>query len=82
MCLLNHLFLEIAYSARIFTVEEELMFAGHPILRACSVLHEKMTPNSKESEFTLNLPAKSVFIQTVNQDGYYVATMDQGSPEL
>ncbi|TCZ67749.1 PhzF family phenazine biosynthesis protein, partial [Paenibacillus albiflavus] len=30
------------FRARIFTVEEELDFAGHPILGAVSIIHEEL----------------------------------------
>ncbi|MFA9466639.1 MAG: PhzF family phenazine biosynthesis protein [Velocimicrobium sp.] len=33
---------EKRFRARIFTVEEELDFAGHPILGAVSTIHEKL----------------------------------------
>src|SRR5512138_2272146 len=33
-------------SARVFTVEEELPFAGHPVLGAAAVLHRTQAPDA------------------------------------
>ena len=34
-------------AARVFTVDEELPFAGHPVLGAAAVLHRTQAPNSR-----------------------------------
>lgn len=68
--------------AQIFTMEEELPFAGHPVLGAACVLHERL-PNRREHEaWTLDLAAGSVQVSTIHHDGWYEATMDQGRPEF
>lgn len=44
------------YHARIFTMEEELGFAGHPVLRAASVLHYLHARNQTDADWSLILP--------------------------
>src|SRR5262249_55617235 len=43
-------------AARVFTVEEELPFAGHPVLGAAAVLHRTQAPQSEVCTWTLRLP--------------------------
>src|SRR5215217_7861153 len=44
-----------AFSARVFTMEEELPFAGHPAIGAAAVLHEQA--GGTEHSWRLQLPA-------------------------
>jgi PhzF family phenazine biosynthesis protein len=37
---------------RIFTVEEELPFAGHPIVGAAAALHERFAPGTDRHDWT------------------------------
>src|SRR6185312_2069682 len=41
------------FGARVFTVEEELPFAGHPALGAGAVVHEMHAPGSDMATFLL-----------------------------
>jgi PhzF family phenazine biosynthesis protein len=66
------------YSARIFTLEEELPFAGHPVLGAAATLHFLHTRDQHLSTWILNLPAKPVTVTTERREYGYAATMDQG----
>ena len=66
--------------ASIFTMEEELDFAGHPVLGAACVLHEQMAENHQQAEWLFHLKAGIVAVTTRRQEGYYTATMDQGIP--
>jgi len=68
--------------ARIFTMEEELAFAGHPILGAASVLHEKRSPESRTASWTIKLPQKTVLTTTTREKSWYRAEMDQGTAEF
>ena len=63
-------------SARIFTLEEELPFAGHPILGAAALLHH-LQGQTTEAEWTLELAAKSVRLLTRRQARGFYAQMDQ-----
>lgn len=69
------------YAARIFTVEEELPFAGHPILGAAALLHH-LHRSAATAEWTLQLPAKSVRLKTRRQGAGFYAEMDQGQAEF
>ncbi len=69
------------YSARVFTVEEELPFAGHPLLGAAALLHHLHCPVAS-AEWTLQLAAKSVQLRTRRQGQGFYAEMDQGLAEF
>lgn len=66
--------------ASIFTMEEELDFAGHPVLGAACVLHEHMAENRQQAQWLFQLRASTVAVTTQRQEGWYTATMDQGKP--
>jgi PhzF family phenazine biosynthesis protein len=71
--------------ARVFTMEEELPFAGHPVLGAACVLHERLyyVGDAGEREaWTLELPVGPVQVSTIRREGWYEATMDQGQPQF
>lgn len=65
--------------ARIFTVEEELPFAGHPVLGAAAVLHRTQTPDADEGAWVLRLPGGEVKVTTRKLRGYFRAEMNQGA---
>lgn len=70
--------------ARVFTMEEELPFAGHPVMGAACVLHERLASGHERGHeraaWTLDLAAGPVRVSTVRRDGWYEATMSQGRP--
>ena len=66
--------------ARVFTVEEELGFAGHPVLGAAAVLHQVVTPGADESTWVLRLPVGLVPVITRQVGNHIVAEMNQGQP--
>ncbi|PTS85297.1 PhzF family phenazine biosynthesis protein [Pseudomonas sp. HMWF032] len=70
-----------AQGARIFTMEEELPFAGHPILGAAALLHH-LQSDYTHAEWTLQLAAKSVRLLTRRQERGFYAQMDQGAAEF
>lgn len=53
-----------AFGARIFTLEEELPFAGHPLLGAAALLHH-LRGGDNEQHWTLHLASKSVALRSV-----------------
>jgi PhzF family phenazine biosynthesis protein len=69
--------------ARIFTPEEELAFAGHPVLGAAAVLHaESGRPDSARQEWTFRVGGRPLAVTTAARDGGVVwAEMDQGPAE-
>ena len=68
--------------ARVFTVEEELPFAGHPVLGAAAVLHRTETPDASASAWTLTLPSGDIPVTTKKTGNSYVAEMNQGAAVL
>ena len=61
-------------------MEEELDFAGHPILGAACVLHEQIKNEEQIGKWVLELRAKTVSITTLKKEKSYLATMEQGEP--
>ena len=66
------------FEANVFTMEEELEFAGHPSLGAAALLHELSKPADDEAEWVLAFPAKKVAVVTKRKPFGYEATMNQG----
>ena len=66
------------FRASIFTMEEELDFAGHPIIGAAAVLHDKYSPGKKENNWIFQLNNKTVSVSTIKQETCYSASMNQG----
>jgi trans-2,3-dihydro-3-hydroxyanthranilate isomerase len=69
-------------AARVFTVDEELPFAGHPVLGAAAVLHRTQAPHSDACTWTLRLPYGPVPVSTRKQNDHYLCEMNQGIPIL
>lgn len=66
------------FSARIFTLEEELPFAGHPLLGAAALLHH-LHARTDSATWRLRLGERDVPLTTRRQaGGGYHAEMDQG----
>ena len=71
------------FRARIFTMEEELDFAGHPVLGAAAVLHEKLgVTDRRREEWQFQLNAKTVDVTTIKDGDSFFVTMEQGTPEF
>ena len=64
------------YSARVFTMEEELPFAGHPAIGAAAVLHERS--GGRVYECRLLLPAGHVALKSRRHGKHYTVNMNQG----
>lgn len=73
---------ENKFRARIFTVEEELDFAGHPILGAAATIHEKLFKDEEGKIIIFELNKKVVTTKSIKRDGCYEAEMNQGKPEF
>jgi trans-2,3-dihydro-3-hydroxyanthranilate isomerase len=67
-------------AARVFTVDEELPFAGHPVLGAASVLHRTQAPHAEACSWTLRLPYGPVPVSTRKRNDHYLCEMNQGIP--
>jgi len=70
------------FRAFIFTMEEELGFAGHPVIGAAAVIHDLYSKEKDQNTWTIQLNAKSVVVKTVRYDSYYSAQMNQGKAEF
>ncbi len=62
----------------IFTVEEELKFAGHPILGAAAIVHREYFTREDEKKITFILKDKMVTTVSKVCSSYYEVTMNQG----
>lgn len=69
------------YRVKIFTMEEELNFAGHPLIGAAFHLHEEYGTDTSH-EWKLLLNKKEVTIKSSFSNGVFTAEMDQGKPEF
>ncbi len=72
---------EQGFRARIFTEQEELDFAGHPLLGLCMHLHEKYALGDT-ADWQVQLNQKTVCLKSDARDGKFLASMDQGKAEL
>lgn len=72
---------EKSFRARIFTVEEELDFAGHPILGAAAAIHDQFF-HEETISITFELNRKNITVVSEIKDGYYQTSMNQGKPEF
>lgn len=68
--------------ARIFTVEEELPFAGHPLIGAAAALHERESPAEAAREWTFVVAGRGIEVTSRTSETFYSATMNQGSSDL
>jgi PhzF family phenazine biosynthesis protein len=67
-----------SFPARIFTVDEELMFAGHPILGAGAVIHKRFFSDHQNMKIRLELGKRQIEIQSDKKNDFYEVTMNQG----
>ena len=66
--------------ARIFTPEEELTFAGHPVLGAAAVLHALRHPLAPNGSWTIRIDGRPLEVVTTASDGGVIAAeMNQGT---
>ncbi len=66
------------FRARIFTMEEELPFAGHPVIGAAALLHAELHPADESAGFEFVMPARSIDATSRREGTSYFAEMDQG----
>lgn len=69
-------------SARIFTEDEELPFAGHPVLGAAAALHREYASEHVDRTWRLVLPERAVTVTTTLEDGWITAEMNQGPASI
>jgi PhzF family phenazine biosynthesis protein len=69
------------FIGRVFTVEEELDFAGHPILGATACIHDLYFKSINKIRIELILNEKIVVTSSERKSTSYYVEMNQGSPE-
>ncbi len=70
-------------TARIFTEQEELLFAGHPVLGAAAVLHRRRGLQDRAATWVIRVGGRPLTVRTRQTDRPTVldATMDQGAAD-
>ena len=68
--------------ARIFTAQEELPFAGHPVIGAAAALHERCAVNETSCSWVFVIAGREIAAGSRRTERYYEADMNQGSPVL
>ena len=66
------------FNARIFTMEEELPFAGHPVIGAAAVLHSELFLTEDEVRLEFEIHDRTINLTSRRQGESYFAEMDQG----
>lgn len=67
-------------AARILTQEEELPFAGHPIIGAAAALHERLGNEQDMRSWTFVVAGRAITVHSRRRGDYYAASMNQGRP--
>lgn len=69
-----------SFPIRIFTVQEEIPFAGHPILGTAAVIHNVLFPteNEKTIRFSFRQSGKELNLPSRSQKSFYSVEMNQG----
>lgn len=65
---------------RVFDLEAELPFAGHPLLGAAAVVHDEEYETTK-AEIVFALGDRRVAVQSEHRETFYEVRMDQGRPD-
>lgn len=68
-----------AFNARVFTMEEELPFAGHPVMGAAAVLHAMRFSDRDEVTLQFELPGKTVSATSSGVGPLHNVEMNQGA---
>ena len=65
-------------AARIFTVEEELDFAGHPVIGAAAALHERAGLGADPAAWAITVAGRALAVTTQRDGAGWRAEMSQG----
>nr|WP_315468559.1 PhzF family phenazine biosynthesis protein [uncultured Undibacterium sp.] len=79
---LSHIQTTNTYSAtaRIFTVEEELPFAGHPMLGAAAILHRTHASQDPECMWSIKVGERKIAVSSKHLGDHFLCQMNQGRP--
>ena len=67
------------FDARIFTMEEELSFAGHPVLGAAAAMHAEFHPSAEVAGLEFVIHGRRITVTSRRDRETYLAEMDQGA---
>lgn len=70
------------YPVRIFTVQEELSFAGHPVLGMAALLHHLQYPKQTTCTIPIRVGERVVEVHSENKGSHYAEVMDQDPPRF
>ncbi len=70
------------FPVRVFTVQEELPFAGHPLLGATAVLHNVFYPGKIEVKIKIGLADRIVILYSIMSNKVFSVTMNQGRADF
>ncbi|MBI9093378.1 MAG: PhzF family phenazine biosynthesis protein [Sphaerochaeta sp.] len=71
-----------AYPVRIFTIQEELAFAGHPILGMAALLHHLHYTEQTTCTIPLRMGERVVNVVSEDTGDHFIEVMDQGLPQF
>lgn len=71
-----------AFRAHIFTVDEELDFAGHPILGGAAIIHQRYFKENEQASIKFILNHKEVVVDSTRENDCFCCQMNQGKPEF
>ncbi len=71
-----------SFPLRIFTVEEELEFAGHPLLGTAAIIHREFYPGIKTKKITVNIKGRELVLESELSGKNCSVTMNQGYPDF
>lgn len=67
-------------AGRVFTVEEELDFAGHPLLGAAAVMHRRLPGAAQRERLRIDLSGRELSLRSDRHEGRFEVELDQGPP--
>jgi len=70
------------FPTRIFTVQEELEFAGHPALGIGAILHHRLRNAQKSAALSISLGKRKIELKSEFDGSTYHVIMGQGQPEF
>lgn len=70
------------FIARIFTVEEELEFAGHPVIGAAAVIHHHFFNTQTQKLIYLQLGKRIISVHSQKHAQFYTVLMNQGKAQF
>lgn len=70
------------FPVRVFTVQEELPFAGHPLIGATAVLHKVFHSEKKEVQIKIGLLERVISLHSTMSNKTFSVSMNQGRADF